>query len=62
MEIENLTIINDTESKEAYEIAKKGTHCGMCRFDFLETGYVHPARIMAFLHIGHKVECRYIKI
>ena len=27
---------------EAVEIAKKGTHCGMCRFDFLGSG-VCPA-------------------
>ena len=28
--------------KDAVEIAKKGTHCGMCRFDFLGSG-VCPA-------------------
>jgi hypothetical protein len=42
MTIEESVAINKTLLNEAYEIAKKGTHCGMCRFDFLGSG-VCPA-------------------
>jgi len=36
--------LEKTSFKGALEIAKKGTHCGMCRFDFLGSG-VCPAGI-----------------
>jgi UDP-N-acetylenolpyruvoylglucosamine reductase len=35
--------------KDAVEIAKKGTHCGMCRFDFLGSGVCPAGRRKGFL-------------
>jgi hypothetical protein len=35
--------------KDAVEIAKKGTHCGMCRFDFLGSGVCPAGRKKGFL-------------
>ena len=35
--------------KDAAEIAKKGTHCGMCRFDFLGSGVCPAGRKHGFL-------------
>jgi hypothetical protein len=35
--------------KDAVEIAKKGTHCGMCRFDFLGNGVCPAGRKKGFL-------------
>jgi|GEM_PF-154210 len=32
------TLLENTSLKEAVAIAQKGTHCGMCRIDFLGTG------------------------
>ena len=38
MTIEEVATMDKAKFDEAINIAKKGTHCGMCRFDFLETG------------------------
>ncbi len=38
MTSENILEKQNSKYEEAINIAKKGTHCGMCRFDFLETG------------------------
>ena len=35
--------------EEAINIAKKGTHCGMCRFDFLDTGLCPSGKKYGFL-------------
>ena len=35
--------------KDAVEIAKKGTHCGMCRFDFLGSGVCPAGRKKGFV-------------
>lgn len=35
--------------EEAFTIAKKGTHCGMCRFDFLNTGLCPSGKKYGFL-------------
>jgi hypothetical protein len=35
--------------KDAVEIAKKGTHCGMCRFDFLGNGVCPAGKKHGFL-------------
>jgi len=44
------SILNSKEGwKEALEIAKKGSHCGMCRFDFLETGLCPSGKKFGFL-------------
>ena len=40
--MDDLVSIKVNKLEEAVAIAKKGTHCGMCRFDFLGTG-VCPA-------------------
>jgi len=41
--------------KDAVEIAKKGTHCGMCRFDFfLVQVYVLQVEKKVLLLIGHR--------
>ena len=42
MSSENVEIKQKTSLVVAVEIAKKGSHCGMCRFDFLGNG-VCPA-------------------
>ena len=41
--------LENTSFKEAIKIAKKGTHCGMCRFDFLESGVCPAGRKKGFL-------------
>jgi len=38
MSSEKVQTIQKTSFEDAVEIAKKGTHCGMCRIDFLGTG------------------------
>ncbi len=38
MTIEEVATMDKIKFDEAINIAKKGTHCGMCRFDFLGTG------------------------
>ena len=40
---------NKTTFDEALDIANKGTHCGMCRFDFLETGLCPSGLKFGFL-------------
>ena len=35
--------------KDAVEIAKKGTHCGMCKFDFLGSGLCPAGKKHGFL-------------
>jgi hypothetical protein len=45
---ETLTV-EESSFKEAVAIAKKGTHCGMCRFDFLESGVCPAGRKKGFL-------------
>jgi hypothetical protein len=44
------SILNSNSSwKEAFEISKKGTHCGMCRFDFLKTGLCPSGKKYGYL-------------
>jgi len=38
MKSANTVVLEKTSLKDAVELAKKETHCGMCRFDFLGTG------------------------
>jgi len=38
MSIEKVITTQKTSLDDALEIAKKETHCGMCRIDFLGTG------------------------
>ena len=45
----NLIASQKTSFKEAVDIAKKGTHCGMCRFDFLGSGVCLAGRKKGFL-------------
>ena len=45
----NLIASQKTSFKEAVDIAKKGTHCGMCRFDFLGSGVCPAGRKKGFL-------------
>jgi hypothetical protein len=49
MSSEEITILKDTKYKEVNEIALKGTHCGMCRFDFLGTGLCPSGKKHGFL-------------
>jgi hypothetical protein len=38
MKSAEVTASRKTSFEDALAIAKKGTHCGMCRIDFLSTG------------------------
>ena len=49
MTTDNVLTIQKTSLKDAVEIAKKGTHCGMCRFDFLESGVCPAGKKHGFL-------------
>ena len=49
MTSENILIRQKTNFKDALEIAKKETHCGMCRFDFLGTGLCPSGKKYGFL-------------
>ena len=42
-------ITQKTSFKEAVDIAIKGTHCGMCRIDFLGTGLCPSGKKNGFL-------------
>jgi len=49
MSIEEVTTMEKTKFDEAIDIAKKGTHCGMCKIDFLETGLCPSGTKYGFL-------------
>jgi len=49
MKFEGVVSMEKTKFEEAIDIAKKGTHCGMCRFDFLETGLCPSGKKYGFL-------------
>ena len=49
MSSENVIIKQKTSLKDAVAIAKKGTHCGMCKFDFLGTGVCPAGKKHGFL-------------
>jgi hypothetical protein len=49
MASDSLLTTGETSSEEAMAIAKKGTHCGMCRFDFLGTGLCPSGKKYGFL-------------
>ena len=49
MTSDNISITEKTSLKDAVVIAKKGTHCGMCRFDFLGSGVCPAGRKKGFL-------------
>ena len=49
MSIDNIMEVQKMSFKDAVEIAKKGTHCGMCRFDFLGSGVCPAGRKKGFL-------------
>ena len=55
MTSDNVIDSEKTSLKDAVEIAKKGTHCGMCRFDFLGSGVCPAGRKKVLLLIGHRV-------
>ncbi len=49
MSIEEVNTMEKTKFEEAIDIAKKGSHCGMCRFDFLGTGLCPSGKKYGFL-------------
>jgi UDP-N-acetylenolpyruvoylglucosamine reductase len=49
MTIDNVIASEKISFKDAVEIAKKGTHCGMCKFDFLGGGVCPAGRKKGFL-------------
>jgi len=49
MSIEEVTTMEKTKFDEAIDIAKKGSHCGMCRFDFLGTGLCPSGKKYGFV-------------
>jgi len=49
MTSDELLTLEKTSFKEAFDITKKGSHCGMCRFDFLETGLCPSGKKYGFL-------------
>ncbi|KYK23758.1 hypothetical protein AYK24_07100 [Thermoplasmatales archaeon SG8-52-4] len=49
MASDRLIASQKTSFKNAVDIAKKGTHCGMCRFDFLGSGICPAGRKKGFL-------------
>jgi len=49
MTSDNILTVEKTSLKEAVAIAKKGTHCGMCRFDFLGSGVCPAGKKHGFL-------------
>jgi hypothetical protein len=49
MASDSLLASQKTSLKNAVDIAKKGTHCGMCRFDFLGSGVCPAGRKKGFL-------------
>ena len=49
MRQDKVLALNKTSLEDALEIAKKGTHCGMCRFDFLDTGLCPSGNKYGFL-------------
>ena len=49
MTFEDVVSKEKTNFDEAIDIAKKGTHCGMCRFDFLGTGLCPSGKKYGFL-------------
>jgi len=49
MTSDNVLTVQKASLKDAVEIAKKGTHCGMCRFDFLGSGVCPAGRKHGFL-------------
>ena len=49
MASDNILIKEKLDFKDAVAMAKKGTHCGMCRFDFLGSGVCPAGRKHGFL-------------
>jgi len=49
MKQDNILALNKTFFDEAIAIAEKGTHCGMCRIDFLETGLCPSGKKYGFV-------------
>jgi len=49
MTSDEILTLEKTSFKEAFDIAKKGSHCGMCKFDFLETGLCPSGKKYGFL-------------
>ena len=49
MRQDKVLALSKTSLEDALEIAKKGTHCGMCRFDFLDTGLCPSGNKYGFL-------------
>ena len=49
MKPENIVTLEKVSLEDALEIAKKGSHCGMCRFDFLGTGICPSGKKYGFL-------------
>ncbi|UCF49838.1 MAG: FAD-binding protein, partial [Thermoplasmatales archaeon] len=47
--LENVLINKNSKFEEAINIAKKGTHCGMCRIDFLGTGLCSAGKKNGFI-------------
>jgi len=45
----NISVLDKPSMKDALEIAKKGSHCGMCRFDFLGTGLCPSGKKYGFV-------------
>ena len=46
MTTDNILEMNKTALENAVAIAKKGTHCGMCKFDFMEQVFVQQEKNM----------------
>ncbi|HES59192.1 MAG TPA: FAD-binding protein [Caldithrix sp.] len=44
-----IMLVGNSKFEEAITIAKKGSHCGMCRFDFLGTGVCPSGKKHGFL-------------
>jgi hypothetical protein len=49
MTSDNVISMETIKFEDAVEIAKKGTHCGMCRFDFLGSGVCPAGRKKGYL-------------
>ena len=49
MTSDNVFALEKISLKDAVAIAKKGTHCGMCRFDFLGSGVCPAGRKKGFV-------------
>ena len=58
MTLKEVITMNKNELDEAVKIAEKGTHCGMCKVDFLGVGVCPAGKKMDLLHIGLKEEWR----